>query len=98
MTGESVTNADADRFRLHAVESGDVPWVLSIVPHRSLQVDVRPGVDEAQWDELLDAIIRELPGVDRVRFRAPELTPGEEELLNTLLIVLEKRGLDVERL
>jgi hypothetical protein len=93
-----VTNSDADRFRLHAVASGGAPWVLTIVPHRSLQVDVRPGVDELQWEELLDAIIRELPGVDRVRFRAPGLTPGEEELLTALLIVLEKRGLDVERL
>jgi hypothetical protein len=98
VTRESVTNTDADRSRLHAVESGDVPWVLSIVPHRSLQVDVRPGVEEAQWDELLDVIVRELPGVDRVRFRVPELSPGEEELLSTLLTVLEKRGLDVERL
>ena len=91
-----MTSTDAVQFQPNDTESRDVLWIMSTLPDRSLQVDVRPGVEDAEWDELLEAITRQLPGVDRVRFVAPDLTPGEEELLNTLLIALEKRGLDVE--
>ena len=91
-----MTHTDDRRSRPNAGDSGGVPWVMSTLPDRSLQVDVHGTVDEAQWDALLDAIIEKLPDIDRVRFVAAELNPGEEELLNALLMVLERRGLDVE--
>jgi hypothetical protein len=91
-----VTSTDAYQYRLDAAGSGDVPWVMSISTDRVLQVDLDSGVERTQWEELLDAIIQELPDVDRVRFIAPGLTQGEEELLNTLLMVLERGDVDVE--
>jgi hypothetical protein len=91
-----MTSTDAHRSRPNAAASGDVPWVMSVLPGPVLQVDLNSGVDVAKWDALLDAIIGELPDVVRVRFIAPDLTPGEEERLNSLLMVLEKRRLDVE--
>ena len=90
-----MTSTDACQ-RLDAAESGDVPWAMSISTDRVLQVDLDSGVERTQWEELLDVIIEELPNVDRVRFIAPGLTPGEEELLNTLLMVLERGDVDVE--
>jgi hypothetical protein len=91
-----MTNTDDHGPRPSAGASGDGPWVMTTMPDRSLQVDVHGDVDEAQWDALLDAIIRRLRDIDRVRFVAAGLTPGEEELLNALMMVLERRGLDVE--
>jgi pyridoxine 5'-phosphate synthase PdxJ len=91
-----MTSTDTHRSRPNAVASRDAPWDMSIVPDRVLQVDLDSGVDVATWDALLAAIIGELPNVVGVRFIAPDLTPGEEELLNSLLMVLEKQGLDVE--
>ena len=64
---------------------------------RQLRVDLRPGVQGEEWDELLAAIVAELPHVDRVRFLVPELSDSQEQLLTTLEPVLEKRGLTVER-
>ncbi len=64
---------------------------------RQLRVDLRPGVQGEEWDELLAAIVGELPNVDRVRFLVPELSDSQEQLLTTLERVLEKRGLTVER-
>ncbi len=64
---------------------------------RQLRVDLRPGVQGEEWDELLAAIVGELPNVDRVRFLVPELSDSQEQLLTTLQRVLEKRGLTVER-
>ena len=69
----------------------DIRW------RRQLRVDLRPGVQGEEWDELLAAIVGELPNVDRVRFLVPQLSASQEQLLATLVQVLEKRGLKVER-
>lgn len=74
-----------------------MPWTMSVRWRRQLRVDLRPGVEGEEWDELLAAIVGELPKVDRVRFLVPELTRTQEQLLSTLVQVLEKRGLIVER-
>jgi hypothetical protein len=73
------------------------PWIVSMLPDRSLLVDLRTGVDDPGWIELSDAIIQELPSVHRLRFVAPELSPGEEQRLGTLVTLLERLGLEVER-
>jgi hypothetical protein len=64
---------------------------------RRLEVDLRPGVDADEWDELLDAIIQELPNADRVQFTVPALTDSQERLLEAMIHVLEGRGVTVER-
>jgi hypothetical protein len=70
---------------------------MSIRWRRTLRVDLRPGVEGEEWDELLAAIVGELPNVDRVRFLVPDLSASQQQLLDTLVQVLEKRGLKVER-
>lgn len=45
----------------------------------------------------MDAIVSELSNADRVRFVVPELTTGDNRLLDTLEVVLTRRGIDVER-
>ena len=70
---------------------------MSLRWRRQLVVDLRPGVDGEEWDELLDGIIAELPNADRVRFLVPELTAVEQRLLTTLVDVLQKRGIEVEQ-
>jgi hypothetical protein len=70
---------------------------MSVRWHRTLRVDLRPGVEGEEWDELLAAIVGELPRVDRVRFLVRELSDSQARLLDTLVQVLEKRGLTVQR-
>jgi hypothetical protein len=60
-------------------------------------VDLRTGVQGSEWDELMDAILPELPHVDRVRFLVPELTGTQERLLEALAHVITGKGVDVER-
>lgn len=74
-----------------------MPWIMSVRWRRQLRVDLRPGVQGEEWDELLAAIVGELPNVDRVRFLVPEMSASQQQLLDTLVQVLEKRGLTVER-
>jgi hypothetical protein len=65
---------------------------------RRLIVDLRPGVDDEEWDQLLDTIIGELPALNRVRFLVPEdLARSQAPLLDALVHVLTVRGVDVER-
>jgi hypothetical protein len=68
----------------------DIEW------RRQLRVDLRPGVKGEEWDELLAAIVAELPNIDRVRFVMPELSASQRQLLDTLVQVLERRGLRVD--
>jgi hypothetical protein len=64
---------------------------------RRLDVDLRPGVEGEEWDELLAAIVA-VPIVDRVWFLVPDdLSASQDQLLTTLTLVLEKPGLAVER-
>ncbi len=74
-----------------------MPWHMSIDRPRELRVELRRGVEGEEWDELLDAIIQELPNVDRVSFVGPTLSTPERQLLDTLEQVLTMRGLEVER-
>jgi hypothetical protein len=75
-------------------------WVMTNRWKR-LTVDLRPGVDGDEWDELMDAIIRELPNVSRVRLIIPEGWASDADerrpLIDTLAYVLTKRGVEVER-
>jgi hypothetical protein len=83
---------------LNGIQSSFMPWIMA-VRWKRLIVDLRPGVQGEEWDELLDAIVRELPIVSRVRLLIPqEYDSGEpRQLLDTLAIVLTKRGVDVEQ-
>lgn len=75
-----------------------MPWIMDI-RFRQLIVDLTPGVDGEEWDELLDQIIQKLPLVGRVLFIVPmEYEVGEQGLLlDTLVQVVTRRGVDVER-
>jgi hypothetical protein len=73
-------------------------WVMSIHMRR-LEVDLAPGVRGREWEELLDAIVRELDVVDRVMFLVPrgfEAGPQAQHL-DGLVRILTARGVDVER-
>jgi hypothetical protein len=70
---------------------------MSLRWRRQLVVDLRPGIDGEEWDELLDAIVAELPNADRIRFLVPELTAVEQQLIATLVDVLQRRGVEVEQ-
>jgi hypothetical protein len=74
-----------------------MPWNQPIRSDRELRVDLRPGVQGEEWERLMDAILLELPNVDRVVFLVPGLTAVQEETLDTLVHVLTKRGVHVER-
>jgi hypothetical protein len=75
-----------------------MPWIMDI-RLRELIVNLSPGVEGDAWDELLDHIIQELLNVDRVRLEVPaDYEFGEQgQLLDTLVHVLTRRGVDVER-
>jgi hypothetical protein len=74
-----------------------MPWNPPVRSDRELRVDLRPGVQGEEWERLMDAILLELPNVDRVVFLVPGLTTVQEETLDTLVQVLTKRGVHVER-
>jgi hypothetical protein len=66
---------------------------------KRLTADLTPGIHGDEWDELLDAIIGELPVITNVRLLIPsEYDTGEaRQLLDTLTYVLAKRGVNVDR-
>ena len=74
-----------------------MPWIMSVRWRRQLRGDLRPGVQGEECDELLAAIVGELPNVDRVRFLVPEMSASQQQLVDTLVQVLVTRGLKVER-
>jgi hypothetical protein len=75
-----------------------MPWMMAIRGER-LTVDLRPRLVGDEWDQLLDAIIAELPNLSRVRLVIPEEydTETPRQLLDALVIILNQRGVDVER-
>jgi hypothetical protein len=75
-----------------------MPWIMDI-RFRQLIIDLTPGMEGEEWDEVLDHIVHELPNVDRVLFKVPvEYEVGERGLLlDTLVQVVTRRGADVGR-
>ena len=75
-----------------------MPWMMAIRGER-LTVDLRPRLVGDEWDQLLDAVIAELPNLSRVRLVIPEEydTETPRQLLDALVIILNQRGVDVER-
>jgi hypothetical protein len=75
-----------------------MPWIMDI-RERELVVNLSPGVDAGEWDRLIDAIIQELSNVDRVRLEVPADYEfgNERQLLDTVVHVLTRGGVDVER-
>jgi hypothetical protein len=73
-----------------------MPWIMDI-RERELVVNLSPGVEGGEWDRLLDAIIQELSNVDRVRLEVPASyeSGNERQVLDTMVHVLIRRGLDV---
>jgi hypothetical protein len=64
-----------------------------------LDVNLAEGMRGPEWPELLEAIIRELTAVDRVRFTLPPgpKNEGNVQPINDLIRILTARGVDVER-
>jgi hypothetical protein len=75
-----------------------MPW--KIYRHeRRLEVDLAGGVRGAEWEELLDDLVRRLNLIERVIFLLPRpFEAGDQvEHLDSLVQVLTARGVNVER-
>jgi hypothetical protein len=74
-----------------------MPWVMNIRRNR-LSVDLRPGLVDDEWDQLLDAIIAELGSLERVQLVIPEEydTGAPRQLLDALTRILSNRRVQVQ--
>jgi hypothetical protein len=75
-----------------------MPW--KIYRHdRRLEVDLAGGVRGAEWEELLDDLVRRMNLIERVIFLLPRQLEGGDQVqhLDNLVQVLTARGVNVER-
>jgi hypothetical protein len=78
--------------------SRTMPWDLSIYAG-NLEVDLRPGIRGAEWDMLLNGILKQLATVEMVTILVPEGFELEDQasLLNGLEHAITAQGVDVVR-
>jgi alpha-D-ribose 1-methylphosphonate 5-triphosphate synthase subunit PhnL len=75
-----------------------MPWKI-YRRERRLEVDLDGGVRGAEWEELLDDLVRRLNLIERVIFLLPRQFEGGDQVqhLDSLVQVLAARGVNVER-
>ena len=75
-----------------------MPWDLSIYAG-NLEVDLRPGIRGAEWEPLVDGIVKQLATVELVTFLVPEgFEAGDQApFLDSVERTIISRGIDVVR-